>query len=59
MANKFFTINIEATVTANSEEEARRYLINLALKDKKISSAGMTNDDLDKDLGITSQPWKK
>jgi hypothetical protein len=46
MKKQYFTVNIEATIEANSENEARNYLIRLALRDKNISSAGMTDKDL-------------
>lgn len=43
----FYTVTIEATVTANSQEEARGILFNLIRKNSKVSSYGMTDTDIE------------
>ena len=44
----FYTVEIEATVKAKSITEARNFLIDLVSSSKRVTSAGMTDLDINK-----------
>jgi hypothetical protein len=45
---KFFTVNIEATIDGKNKTDAFNHLLSEVTKIKGVSSAGMTDEDLEK-----------